>query len=375
MAGKMRSGFGEAAKAVAKQKQGFVPPAGKLNYLSMKDGDIVYVRFLDDEIITAKFYEWIVNNQGSTSEFICAPDLYQYDPDWTGRDWVQQYTSETPGIGWAKKFKSDQLVVPKLAERTVGMAVEREQVKGPDGTPVKPPQYQDALEEIEGDDGEKHVGLHFMLVRQALSNFWDQMVGFHGLYGTICDRDYRIERKGDGLKTTYQAIPLTPDVGWQYGDNDTPSPSLLALQALYGYGVELDKEKGVVSLPEGEVFAATTYTWENRYLYAPTTVAQWCERRASEDFAKFWLDPNAEHLKDLKDKPAGVTAEALIATRPADPRQAAAAAAPTPPPSTPAPTPAAASAPAEPASGDRFEQMRAEMAKKQAGLGAPAATT
>jgi hypothetical protein len=331
----------------------------------MKAGDILYVRFIDDEIITAKFYEWIVNNQGqANSEFICAPDLYQYDPDWTGRDWVKQYTSETPGIGWAKKYKSDELTEPKLSEKTVGMCVEREPVLDGDGSPVKPPQFQDKLEEIDGDDGEKHVALRFMLVRQALSNFWDQMVGFHGLYGTICDRDYRIERKGGDQKTTYQAIPLTPDPDWNYDGS-----SLAALQALYGYGVDITKAEGDnvdANNPEG-------YTWANRYLYAPTTVEKWCERRASEDYAKYWLDPNAEHLKE-KASGGGVTADALVATRPADPRKAAGPAAPVPPVAPSAPAAPTAAAPAEPATGDRFEQMRADMAKKQAGAApAPAA--
>lgn len=355
----MRSGFDEAKKAVERSKQGFAPPAGKLNYLSMKAGDIIYVRFIDDAIITAKFYEWIINNQGqANSEFIAAPDLYQYDPDWRGEDWVKKYTSPTPGIGWCKKFKSDEIIEPKLKEKTVGMCVLREPVLGEDGIPLKPLQFQDALETIDGDDGE-HVALHFMLVRQALSNFWDQMVGFHGLYGTICDRDYRIERKGGDQKTTYQAIPMKEDPDWNYDGS-----SLAKLQALYGYGVKLTKDEGVTSRPEHPAFAETTYSWDNRYLYAPTTVAEWCERRASEDYAKYWLDPNAEHLKDKKSA-GGVTAEGLLATtRPADPRAGATPA--PPPPSAPAPLPSGPAAPAEPPTGDRFEAIRAEMARKQA---------
>lgn len=390
----LRSGFGEVKKTVEKQKQSFTPPTGKLNYFSLEVGEIVYVRFLEDFPVTAKFYEWIVNNQGKTSEFICAPDLYKYDEEWQqnpeNRDWVQKWTNtNTPGIGWAKKWKSDELTLPKLADRTVGIAVKKELLDG-GGT-------RDELEEIEVDN-EKHVALHFMLVRQALSNFWDQMVGYHGLYGTICDRDYRIERKGEGFKTTYQAIGLNPDPGWNYDGS-----SLAALQAYYGYGVKLKQDKddkGTVTgitvelpdLPEDKLapYKGQDYTWDNRYLYCPTTVNEWCENRASEEFAEYWLNPKADHL----DKPAqGVTAEQLQQTqRPVDPRQSQATsvpvvstatgeavvhqqAVPEPPPAatngadefhkdtTSNPNPEAA--PAEPISGDRFEQMRADMAKRQ----------
>lgn len=377
----MRSGFGEIKKTVEKQKAGFTPPTGKLNYFSLDAGEVVVVRFLDDEPVTAKFYEWIINNQGKTSEFICAPDLYQYDPDWKGEDWVKKWTSDTPGIGWTKKYKSDELILPKLADRTVGIAVLQE------ADPDNPGKYRDVLEQIESE-GEQVIALHFMLVRQALSNFWDQMVGYHGLYGTICDRPYRIERKGGDVRTTYQAIGLNPDPDWNYDGS-----SLQALQAYYGYGVKLKQEKddngkvtGVsVTKPEGAAFEGTDYTWENRHLYCPQTVKDWCANRASEEFAEYWLNPNAEHLSD---KPAakGVSAEQLAATRPTDPRKqstatpvatapAPAVAAAAAPPgnkefaeattSNPDPV-AAASAPAEPISGDRFEEMRKKMAERQA---------
>ncbi len=381
MAGKLRAGFGEIKKSVEKQKQGFTPPTGKLNYFSLDPGEIVYVRFLDDFPITAKFYEWIINNQGKTSEFICAPDLYKYDPDWQGTDWVQKWTSVEPGIGWTKAYKSDKLILPKQTERTVGIAVLREPARDDSGN-VIPNQFQDVLESLDVDN-EQHTALHFMLVRQALSNFWDQMVGYHGLYGTIMDRDYRIERKGGDQKTTYQAIPMNPDPDFDYtgGNPDEGIPPLGAqkLQAYYGYGVKLkkgDNDDVTVETPDLPAYKDQSYTWENRYLFCGTTASEWCERRASEDFAEYWLNPHAEHLKDKAGAGGGaaVTAEQLQQTRPADPR--AATAAPTPaaappaavaaPVAQPVATETASAAPAEPITGNRFEQMRAEMAQRKA---------
>lgn len=412
MAGTMRSGFGEIQKTVERQKAGFTPPTGKLNYFSLEAGEVIFVRFLDDVPVTAKFYEFILNNQGKTvgagTEFICAPDLYQYDEEWKAnpdnKDWVLKWqSSTTPGIGWCKKWKSDELVLPKLMDRTVGIAVQVEPDVDSAGN-VIPGQYRDVLEQIEVDN-EQVISLHFMIVRQALSNFWDQMVGYHGLYGTICDRPYRIERKGGDLKTNYQAIGMNPDPNWNYDGS-----SLRALQAIYGYGVKLSQEKddkGTVTsvsvelpdLPEDQLAAYQdqTYTWDNRHLYCPTTVKDWCARRASEDYADYWLNPNAEHLKDKPKQ--GVTADQLLNTqRPVDPRQQTAAA---PPPAAapdtvavvstatgepvvhqqavPAPpesngidefhkdttqNPNPVPAPAAPISGDRFEEMRAEMAKR-----------
>ena len=38
--------------------------AGKLNYLTIKDGESKVVRFLTDDVLTVQFYEYVVNNQG-----------------------------------------------------------------------------------------------------------------------------------------------------------------------------------------------------------------------------------------------------------------------------------------------------------------------
>lgn len=368
----MPTGFGHLEDAVKRQAQGFSPPTGKLSYFSLANqGDKMFVRFIDDAIVTVKFYEWIINNQGETSEFISAPDLYRNDPNWVGEDWLQKYKSATPGIGWAKEFNSDKVSEPKAKEKAVGIAVEQEQVLDDDGKPVAG-KFRDKLVKIEDKDGKKHTGLRFLLCRQALSNFWDQFVGYYSLNGnTIMDRPYLIERRGVKPKIQYNAIHMAPYDDWDPAD---PDGSRARLQAYYGYGIEVTEEG---PNPEG-------YTWENRYLYCGTTVAAWCEKRASEDWAKFWLDPNAEHLQK-KAGQGGVSAEDLLNTaRPADPR--APLAPPTTPPAAATPPVAAAEAapangadefhestthnpaavPAAPATGDRFEKVRQEMADRHA---------
>jgi hypothetical protein len=44
----------------------------------------------------------------------------------------------------------------------------------------------------------------------SMSNFFGRCSGFFGLYGTLLDRDYQVERKGTGLKTEYEFAPLDP---------------------------------------------------------------------------------------------------------------------------------------------------------------------
>ena len=51
-----------------------------------------------------------------------------------------------------------------------------------------------------------------VIINQGLSNrsIGGPLIEYFGDLGTICDRDYKIKRNGEGLKTTYALMPLEP---------------------------------------------------------------------------------------------------------------------------------------------------------------------
>jgi hypothetical protein len=246
----MRTGFGAVDKAAedakARSSQGF---SGKLNYLTIKDGETKVVRFLTDDVLTCLFYEYVVNNQGRWTDFIVPTDL---DPSNT--DWVKEY-----GGYQLENTMSGPRVPLSTKERSVGLCVLKEEhPREVDGKTVIG--YRDVLDEVTVD-GRQLPSRWFGVIKQSAQLFWTQMSGYHHEFGTICDRDYKIRRIGSKFDTTYQIIPRDPD----------PDFDILAFQESYGYGHPRPKDD-----PE-------------RFLYCPMTLPQWAEDYASESRVKYWL--------------------------------------------------------------------------------------
>jgi len=254
----MRTGFDHVDKAIsdakARANQGF---SGRLNYFTWKDGESIVLRFLTDEVLTVAFYEMVVDNQGKFKDFIVAPDLYADEPGWTGEDWVLKYGGKVHENGL-----SGPLIQPSPRIRSVGVAVLREEApREVDGKTVMA--YQDHLYEhnVSGDD---FPARWFGIVKQSHQLFWNQMSGYHHEYGTICDRDFKVQRVGEKLDTTYRIVPLRED----------PDFEIKGLQEAYGYGRPSNKDDA------------------DRFLYCPQTLQEWAESHASEDRVKYWLcDP------------------------------------------------------------------------------------
>jgi hypothetical protein len=221
---------------------------GSLSYFTWKDKDRKVVRFLTDDVITADFHEFIMCADGTTKSFLVDP---------AKGDFVAKYASPTPGVGWRQDFRTKQPMERKPASKTVAVAVLRDRVPRAGGG-------FDVVDEVTDTEfrGEKFQARKFGLIIQSHGNFWKSLIGYFGLYGTLTDRDYLIERKGSDKDTEYTIVPLDPvdelrDVN--------------VLHKFYGYGQAWDGAN------------------PDRFLFCPQTLAEWADKFSSEERAKHFL--------------------------------------------------------------------------------------
>lgn len=248
------TGFG-ALEQVMKDSASKGNFEGKLDYFNLSDGERIVVRFLTDDIITTDFAERVRTADGK----------------------FQDFTIPDPSNNLVTRYMAPGAWDGKLKKKTIGVAVVREQmmVTNPDLTdPNAKPTYQVVDKIVTRDDGLK--GRVFLCVKQAHQNFWDQLVGFFGLYNTICDRDYVIMRQGKQLDTKYRIGPLDP------APND-PLRDPKVVAETYGYGRPWNKED-----PE-------------RFMYCPKTLKEWFEDYGSEDRIKHFLvgSPQAQTQQQM----------------------------------------------------------------------------
>ena len=239
----MQTGF-EAVKASVERAKNSGGGGGYLNYFGWKDGDRKIIRFLTDEVITCDWYDFVVTRDGKNAGSFPNPLQVGYE-----EDFVRKYGGLT---------KKDNQLVPAVAhERTVGVAVLREERPvtrdGQSRTEVT-----DAIQELE-ISGTKYDSHFFGVVGQSYRNFWATVVGYFSRYGTICDRDYEITRVGTGTDTQYTIIPCDPIDGLRTTEE---------VQKHYGYGVTRSPED------------------KDRFLYCPTTLASWIKEQGAEEYIK-----------------------------------------------------------------------------------------
>jgi hypothetical protein len=215
-----------------------------LNYFSWKDGDRKIVRFLADDMITGDFYDFIVNKDGKTSNFMVDPD----EPER-----LKRYMAATPGIGWRKPFQSNTLEQPKTTNRAVAVAVLRHEVPDPATGKLK---VEDYLYDRE-IDGKMYPSRWFGIVQQGINNFWHTLaVSCFKRFGSIATMDYEITREGGGLDTKYSIIPLPEDPVL----NTTE-----IVREFYFYGQPWDPND------------------EQRFLKCPKTTKEWAKDFSSDD--------------------------------------------------------------------------------------------
>lgn len=255
----------DAIEAGKKRAEAAQSGGGKyLGYINWKAGEKKIVRFLTDDLITEEMYDFIVNNQGKTSNFLVDP---------TDRDRLKRYMSPTPGIGWRKSFATGALEEPKPTVKGMCVAVVRREVPAAGGKM----QIEDFLYDKE-IDGQTYPARTFGVVIQGVNNFWHTLAtSCFSRYGSICTLDYEITRSGDGRDTKYSILPL-PEI--------PELNTIEAVQDFYFYG------KGAWDVPEGDEEAKKRLLSDNtRFLKCPMTIHQWAADYCSEERHKYYLAP------------------------------------------------------------------------------------
>lgn len=266
-------GFGGVKENIDAAKNrgsnGFGGP--RLGFISWKGGDRKVVRFLTDDVITALFHSFILSNDGKTKNF-----LLNGEPGGP-EDWVAKYASPTPGLGWQLNWRTKQPEERNPRKQSVAVAVLRDRVPRESGPGFD---VVDVFDDLEL--GNKTYKQRVFGIIQQGNNFWRPLLGYHNNYGTICDRDYIIEREGDGLDTQYTIVPCDP----------VPElTDLSVVQELYGYGREWprnpykDDKGNEVANPDSALVSA----YEERFLFCPQTLKDWADQMSSEDRAKHFL--------------------------------------------------------------------------------------
>ena len=177
------------------------------------------VRFLTDDVITCKIYGFIKGGDKNKGRDFIDPDSLM---DENGKPIFKELEGErdyfrTNNIK-LPTYKGDLKDAKDIAsEQTLGFVVLREEYTEKverNGKEVAVPKLRDKIEKREWKDKEgnekSEEGVVFGVVKQSYKNFWSQLAAYYNRYGTICDRDYEITRKGNGTDTTYSIIRLDP---------------------------------------------------------------------------------------------------------------------------------------------------------------------
>ncbi|THA72449.1 hypothetical protein E6R60_26310 [Streptomyces sp. A0642] len=121
------------------------------------------------------------------------------------------------------KIKNNFGKVASSRIRIWALAIERELVRGDGTEALGGPTKQgivigvrdkvDEVDEIGPDDkptGNKLRYPRLLLINQPMKGFFSNLKALHGLYGTVCDRDFEITRDGTGTDTNYKIVPIDP---------------------------------------------------------------------------------------------------------------------------------------------------------------------
>lgn len=200
------------------------------------------VRFLTDEVVTCTLYEFVKGGpDGKGRDFIAPASLIDdegkplFEEVAGEKDFFLENNIQLPNYKGELKPAKDE-----AKERTLGLAVLREEYTAKEdrgGREVAVVKTRDLVEkrEYETKDGEKKTaeGPVIGIVKQGYKNFWSTLVGYYQRYGTICDRDYEITRKGNGTDTTYSIIRLEKDDAPDLADVVDGPSALAHYQAQY----------------------------------------------------------------------------------------------------------------------------------------------
>lgn len=107
--------------------------------------------------------------------------------------------------------------------RVWALAVERELVRGDGSEALGGPAKKgvvigvrdkvDEVDELNAEGkttGNKVNYPRLLVINQPMKGFFANLKALHGLYGTVCDRDFAITRDGTGTDTNYKIVPIDP---------------------------------------------------------------------------------------------------------------------------------------------------------------------
>lgn len=258
------------------------------------------VRFLTDEVLTAGFYNFVkggpvVDGKQRGRDFIAPESLVKdvEDPD-TG-EVIHENVPLWPEVAEERNyFTHNNIKLPtykgdikpaKIGERTVGIAVLREEKKIDGRMRVVDKVVK---REWKDDEGKEHSeeGLVFGTIKESHKLFWSTLVGYFNRYGTICDRDYEIIRRGEKLETTYVIMPMDKDASLD--DLDTVEKT----KAKYWAEVktERDEYEEVEVLVPGQLSDGK----------CPMNLKDWALPKAKYDNAKEWLEGSSSGNEEKK---------------------------------------------------------------------------
>ena len=128
---------------------------------------------------------------------------------------------DRPGMGDCYLCKAPQYQgndqfgkkMSKTSIRAWALCCLREEVKE-DGKVVG---YKDKLIEVEEKEGAKKLVRDIQVLNMSTRNFFSHFTSMFHIYGTVCDRDYVIQRRNEGKDTDYPPVPLDKIPGHEPG--------------------------------------------------------------------------------------------------------------------------------------------------------------
>lgn len=213
---------GDAAEAAEKAAREANKTRSGLDYFSLEaDGDQTVLRFITDH------NDWIFTAQHSFVPTKAAPKdagekwpkamgaVCRHDEAFAGH-YTDCYICDN-------KLKNSfgKVATPQI--RVWALAIERELVRGDGSEALGGPTkngivigVRDKVEEVKelNKDGKATGNTltypRLLIVNQPVKSFFGGLRALHGLYGTVCDRDFVVKRDGTGTETAYRISALDP---------------------------------------------------------------------------------------------------------------------------------------------------------------------
>lgn len=181
----------------------------KIHYFQIaKPGDKAVLRFITpvDRMPVVKFHNFVPTKPGpagATGWPKSMSAVCRYDEAFRG-SFSDCYICDN-------KIENSMGKVIKATSKTTALACLRMEYKNPETGETA---WTDVPREVKVKEGETVKDVKersLIVVSMAPSNFWDNVMGYGQRFGSLSDRDYEIERQGEGIKTNYMFFAMDKD--------------------------------------------------------------------------------------------------------------------------------------------------------------------